>query len=97
MKYHSPSPLMLALVAATALLAACGDSSSLPEGAPVVAPAPPPPVAVNDIPASATTSAAGAFTFVNSVASASQDTAEPLVDGESVLATSDTDEPDASV
>lgn len=94
MKHYSPSPLLAALGAATVLLAACGDSSSLP--APVTPPAPPPAV-TNEIPASATTSSAGAFTFVNSVASASQDTAEPLLDGDSVLATSDTDEPDPSV
>jgi hypothetical protein len=94
MKTYLPSPLLLALGAATVLLAACGDSSSLP--APVTPPAPPPPI-TTEIPVSATTSSAGAFTFVNSVASASQDTAEPLLDGDSVLATSDTDEPDPSV
>ena len=94
MKLYSPSPLLLALGAATVLLAACGDSSSLP--APAAPPAPPPPI-TNEIPASATTSAAGAFTFVNSVASASQDAAEPLLDADAVLATSDTDEPDPSV
>jgi ABC-type glycerol-3-phosphate transport system substrate-binding protein len=85
MKLYSPSPLLLALGAATVLLAACGDSST------VAAPS------TNEIPTSATTSSAGAFTFVNSVASANQDTAEPLLDGDSVLATSDTDEPDQSV
>ncbi len=93
MKLYLPSPLLLALGAATMLLAACGDSSSLP--APVTPPAPTP--ITTAIPASATTSSAGAFNFVNSVASASQDTAEPLLDGDSVLATSDTDEPDPSV
>jgi hypothetical protein len=94
MKTYSPSPLLLALGAATAMLAACGDSSSLP--APVTPPAPPPPI-TTEIPVSATTSSAGAFTFVNSEAGASKDTAEPLLDGDSVLASSDTDEPDPSV
>jgi hypothetical protein len=94
MKLYSPSPLLLALGTATALLAACGDSSSLP--APVAPPAPPP-VVTTEIPTSATTSSAGAFTFVKSEASAVKDTAEPLLDADSVLASSDTDEPDPSV
>lgn len=94
MKLYSPSPLLLALGAATVLLAACGDSSSLP--APATPPAPPP-VVTTEIPTSATTSSAGAFTFVKSEASAVKDTAEPLLDADSVLATSDTDEPDPSV
>lgn len=94
MKLYPTSPLLLALGAATVLLAACGDSSSLP--APATPPAPPP-VVTTEIPTTATTSSAGAFTFVNSVASTSQDTAEPLLDADSVLASSDTDEPDPSV
>jgi hypothetical protein len=94
MKLYSPSPLLLALGTSTALLAACGDSSSLP--APVAPPAPPP-VVTTEIPASATTSSAGAFTFVKAEASANKDTAEPLLDADSVLASSDTDEPDPSV
>ena len=94
MKLYLPSPLLLALGAATMLLAACGDSSSLP--APVTPPAPAP-VVTTEIPTSATTSSAGAFTFVKSEASAVKDTAEPLLDADSVLATSDTDEPDPSV
>ncbi len=89
MKLYSPSPLLAAMGAATVLLAACGDGSSLP--APIT-----PPTMTTEIPGSATTSSAGAFTFVNLVASTSQDTAEPLLDGDSVLATSDTDEPDPS-
>lgn len=91
MKLYSPSPLLAAMGAATVLLAACGDGSSLP--APIT---PPTMTMTTEIPASATTSSAGAFTFVNLVASTSQDTAEPLLDGDSVLATSDTDEPDPS-
>ncbi len=94
MQLHLPSPLLLACCAATLLLAACGDSGSLP--APAIPPVPPA-VVTTEIPSSATTSSAGAFTFVNSVASANQDSAEPLLDADSVLASSDTDEPDPSV
>lgn len=80
-----------ALGAGVALLAACGGGggdSSTPVD---------PVVSGTDIPVSATSSAAGAFTFVNSVASASDNTAEPLVVGDATLATSETDEPDASI
>jgi ABC-type glycerol-3-phosphate transport system substrate-binding protein len=79
-----------ALGAGAAMLAACGGGGG--SSAPVD-----PVVSGTDIPVSATTSAAGAFTFVNSVASASDNTAEPLVVGDATLATSETDEPDASI
>ncbi len=74
----------------SALLAACGGGGgpSLPTD---------PPVAGSEVPQSATTSAAGAFTFVNSVAAAPNDTSEPLVVGDATLATSDTDEPDSRI
>lgn len=80
-----------ALGAGAALLAACGGgggSSSTPVD---------PVASGNDIPVSATTSSSGAFTFVNGVASATDNTAEPLVVGDATLATSETDEPDASI
>jgi hypothetical protein len=48
-----------------------------------------------DIPTSATTSSAGAFSFVNGVAGSTDNTAEPLRVGNATLATSDTDEPSA--
>jgi hypothetical protein len=70
------------------LLAACGGGSD-----PVVPSIPL--VTGTDIPVSATTSAAGAFTFVNTLAGAANDTAEPLTVGNAILATSDTDEPSA--
>lgn len=79
-----------ALGAGAALLAACGGGGG--SSAPVD-----PVVSGTDIPVSATTSAAGAFTFVNGVASSSDNTAEPLVVGDATLATSETDEPDASI
>lgn len=52
-------------------------------------------VSGSEIPQSATTSAAGAFAFVASVAAQPNDSNEPLVAGDAVLATSDTDEPSA--
>lgn len=56
-----------------------------------------PPVAGTDVPVSATTSSAGAIAFMKSVAATKDDTALPLVAGDAVLATSDTDEPDPGV
>lgn len=77
--------------AGAVMLAACGGGGG-GSSAPVD-----PVVSGTDIPVSATTSAAGAFTFVNGVASAGDNTAEPLVVGDATLATSETDEPDASI
>ncbi len=77
------------LGAGAALLAACGGGgggSSTPAD---------PVASGSDIPVSASTSSAGAFAFVNGVASTAENTAEPLVVGEATLATSETDEPDA--
>jgi hypothetical protein len=79
-----------ALGAGVALLAACGGGGGGGSSAPVD-----PVVGGSDIPVSATTSSAGAFTFVNGVASTPDNTAEPLVVGDATLATSETDEPDA--
>lgn len=83
----------LLVLAAAALLSACGSSYDS-EGS--YAPAPPPadpPVAGTQVPTSATTSSAGAFSFANSTASSSSDTSEPLEVGDATLATSETDEP----
>ncbi len=73
------------------LLAACGGGGG---GDGVVAD---PLVAGTDVPVSATSSSAGAIAFVKSVAATSSNTAEPIVVGDAVLATSDTDEPDPGV
>jgi hypothetical protein len=65
------------LIGASALvLAACGSSGGDD------APAPVPPVAASDIPASATTDAAGLASFVNQQVGMSSDTGEPLVVGD---------------
>jgi hypothetical protein len=73
------------------LLAACGGGSDGDGGTAD------PLVAGTDVPVSATTSSAGAFAFVKSVAATSSNTAEPIVVGDAVLATSNTDEPDPGV
>jgi predicted flavoprotein YhiN len=95
MKHFLPNPALMALGAAAMLVVACGDGSSLPPTG--AAPPSNPAASTTDIPLSATTSAQGAFKFVNQAASSLQDAAEPLVDGDAVLAVSDTDEPDPSV
>ena len=77
----------LSLMAAALLLAACGDGGG---GSGVADPL----IAGTDVPTSASTSSAGAFAFVNTVVSTSDDSAEPLVAGDTTLATSDTDEPE---
>lgn len=79
------------LAIAGMLLAACGGGGG-DDGGPQD-----PAIAGSDVPTSATTSSAGALAFVRSVAATSSDTAEPLVVGDAVLATSDTDEPDSGV
>lgn len=74
-------------------ITACGGSSSLP-----VAQAPMDPlIAGTDVPTSSTTTAAGAAVFVKMVVESSANAAEPLVLGDAVLATTDTEEPDSSV
>ena len=85
------APVSLAVSAL--LLAACGGGGG---GSPPVAMTDPP-VAGTDIPLSATTSSAGALAFVKLVASSDNTTADPLVTGDAVLATSETDEPDPGV
>ena len=75
-----------ALATGAVLLTACGGG-----GDPAVPSIPL--VTGTDIPVSATASSAGAFTFVNTLAGAADNTAEPLTVGKSILATSDTDEP----
>ena len=79
--------LALALMALG--LASCGGGGG---GDPVTVPADPL-VSGTDVPVSATTSADGAFNFVASVAANLDDTGEPLVLGDAVLAVSETDEP----
>ena len=83
-----------ALIIATAglLLTACGGGGGGGETVSVN-----PNVLGTDVPLSATTSSAGALAFVKMVAATSSDSASPLVIGDAVLATSDTDGPDAGI
>ena len=96
-------PMLLA--SAVALLAACGGSNDLPKtgsigvgtgGTDGTASAGF--VEGTDVPLSATTSAAGATAFANSLVTAgTSETADPLVLGDAVLASSDTDDADTSI
>ena len=83
-----------ALIIATAglLLTACGGGGGGCETVSVN-----PNVLGTDVPLSATTSSAGALAFVKMVAATSSDSASPLVIGDAVLSTSDTDGPDAGI
>ena len=79
----------LGLVVGIILLAACGSGGNDSPSDPLVS--------GTDVPSSATTSSASAFTFVNATAATGSDTAEPLAVGDVTLATSETDEPDPSI
>ena len=80
----------LSLAAGALLLAACGGGGGSSGSND-------PPVTGTEVPASATASSAGAFSFVNATAGSSDNTAEPLVVGDVTLASSDTDEPDPGI
>jgi hypothetical protein len=83
------------LAVAAMLLAACGGGG---DGDDIESRGPQDPaIAGTEVPTSATTSSAGALAFVKSVAATSSNTADPIVVGNAVLATSDTDEPDQGV
>ena len=77
------------LVVGIVLLAACGSGGDDSPSDPLVS--------GTDVPSSATTSSASAFTFVNATAGTSSDTSDPLAVGDVTLATSETDEPDPSI
>lgn len=86
------------LVAAVALLVACGGTTDLFKTGSTSGPAVAGFVEGTDVPLSATTSAAGATAFANSlVAAGTSETADPLVLGDAVLASSDTDDGDTSI
>ncbi len=97
MKTFLPGATLVALSAASVLLIACGDSGSLQSSNKAQLSDSATAASATEIPVSATTSAAGAFSFVNMAASSQNDRAEPLAGGAAVLATSETDEPVPSV
>jgi hypothetical protein len=84
----------LITVAVAMLATACGGGSSGGDSAVVNTD---PPVAGSEVPVSATTSSAGAMAFMKQLAATSDNNATPIVVGDAVLATSDTDEPDAGI
>lgn len=88
---------LLSITAAALMLAACGGGGGggTPVGVDPGAPAGPTgPVAGGPVvPAGATQSAQGAFSFVSSVAATPDNAAEPLAVGDATLATSETEEP----
>jgi hypothetical protein len=93
MKTFLPSATFIALSAVSVLMIACGDSGSMQSSNNAQLSDNPTTASATEIPMSATTSAASAFSFVNMMASSQNDSAEPLAGGASVLATSETDEP----
>jgi PBP1b-binding outer membrane lipoprotein LpoB len=80
------------ILGAAVLLAACGSSDYVDPPASPPAPTDPP-VAGTMVPTSATTSIAGATTFVRTTSAAMSDSDEPLIVGDAVLASSDSAEP----
>ena len=80
----------ISLAASSVLLSACGGGGGGNAAAPADDNG-------SDVPRSAMTSSAGALAFMKSVAASRDDTASPLRVGDAVLATSDTDEPDAGI
>jgi hypothetical protein len=80
------------LSVAGALLSGCGGGGGGGTSAVPDFPGP-----ATGVPASATTSSAGALAFVKTVAASGDDGAEPLPLGDAMLATSDTDEPDPGI
>lgn len=83
-------PKALAATSFLLLLSACGGGGDGGIHVPGNAPG-------TDVPLSATTSSAGAVAFAKAVAASKDDTASPLVVGDAVLATSETDEPDPGI
>jgi len=78
----------IAIAAGALLLAACGGGDGDVGMAPPVNKAP-----GTDVPVSATQDPNAAYEFVASLAASSSETADPLVVGDAMLATTDTDEP----
>jgi hypothetical protein len=90
MKHVNPKSVIA--VAAAMLATACGGGSG--DSAAVNTD---PSVAGSEVPVSATTSSAGAMAFMKQLAATSDNTATPIVVGDAVLATSDTDDPDPEI
>lgn len=89
MKVMTTCRTALAVCGAAFLLAACGGGGG--SGGAATDPL----VAGTEVPISATTSAAGASNFVRSVVNSAADDKESLIVGNVVLATTETEEPEA--
>jgi hypothetical protein len=87
--FTSPrASLGLAALACALLLSACGGGGRGPDtttAGPALVPG-------TDVPVSATLSADGAFEFVSGLLATTSETGEPIVVGDAVLGTSETDE-----
>jgi hypothetical protein len=81
----------LSTAIAAAMLTACGGGG----GDAVVAA--PPSAPNSEVPLSATTSSAGAFTYVNGLTATRDETATPVVVGDVTLGATETEEPDPGV
>jgi hypothetical protein len=92
MTFSSSYRTALGLAVVGSVLVACGSGVN-DAPAVIVDPA----VDATDVPISATTSAPGAIAFVTATVATSSDSAEPIVMGDVVLASGETDEPDPSI
>ena len=91
---------LVAVAACAVLLGACGGGGGSNDTPVAVAPLPTDLIAGSQVPFSATTSSAGAYTFISGiVATGELNNSEPisLGDGELSFATSETEEPDPRV
>lgn len=90
MKVNMKLAKVVGTVSAALVLAACGGGGGGGDGA-----AADPFVAGSEVPTSATTGAAGAVNFVRAVVNSAAEDKEALVVGAVVLATTETEEPEA--
>ena len=96
MKILSLNKTALAVASAAMMLVACGDSGGLP-GANQ-----PPQASIfvdgTEVPLTSTASAVGATDFIKSiVAAGGNESNDPLVDGNALLAVSESDDPDPTI
>ncbi len=100
MKILSLTQTALAVASAATMLAACGDSGGLPATGGGTNQPPLTSIFVEgtEVPITATTSAIGATDFIKSiVAAGGSETKDPLVDGNAILAASESDDPDPTI
>ena len=96
MKILSLNKTALAVASAAMMLVACGDSGGLPGATQ------PPQASIfvdgTEVPLTSTASAVGATDFIKSiVAAGGNESNDPLVDGNALLAVSESDDPDQTI